>query len=296
MKEMKGTFALGLLALLAGSLFVPSLRGEQPNAAQVKAFGNFYPERDDDLAWENDLIGFRAYGPAKVSKGERVYGYDVWLKRGGADPFLPAAYWMDIVAHTNYHHDHGRGMDCYAVGPTLGAGTAALLMTDSRGNDSIAYEWAYESAKILENGPERFRAELVYPSGERREITLEAGHHLNRTEVWWPDSLLSRAKAVIVGFPIHEPSHAFHVLEDADFGALTYLDPTQGNDNGELYLGAAVPGGFLQAGEMLGHAAMVAPKPAPGQPFVYRWGAGWNRADVPSHEAWDEMVKKEIRE
>ncbi|MGM9759799.1 MAG: DUF4861 family protein, partial [Parabacteroides sp.] len=29
-----------------------------------KVGGRIYPERDDDVAWENERVGFRAYGPA----------------------------------------------------------------------------------------------------------------------------------------------------------------------------------------------------------------------------------------
>ena len=32
----------------------------------------------------------------------------------------------DLNRGISYHVDHGNGMDCYAVGPTLGGGTAAL--------------------------------------------------------------------------------------------------------------------------------------------------------------------------
>lgn len=35
--------------------------------------GRVYPERADDLAWENELQGFRAYGPATQRKGERMH-------------------------------------------------------------------------------------------------------------------------------------------------------------------------------------------------------------------------------
>jgi hypothetical protein len=33
----------------------------------------------------------------------------------------------DVYNAISYHVDHGNGMDCYKVGPTLGAGTNALL-------------------------------------------------------------------------------------------------------------------------------------------------------------------------
>ena len=54
----------------------------------------------------------------------------------------------------SYHIDHGNGMDCYAVGPTLGGGTAAL-MPDS----AIVYPYCYKDYEILDNGPLRFYRE-----------------------------------------------------------------------------------------------------------------------------------------
>ena len=44
-----------------------------PEAFDVKACGKCYPERMDDMAWENDLVAFRAYGPALQAKGERGF-------------------------------------------------------------------------------------------------------------------------------------------------------------------------------------------------------------------------------
>ena len=42
-----------------------------PENVSVKACGRVYPERMDDIAWENDLIGCRAYGPTLQKRGER---------------------------------------------------------------------------------------------------------------------------------------------------------------------------------------------------------------------------------
>ena len=42
-----------------------------PVDVEVRACGRQYPERLDDMAWENDLVGFRAYGPALQARGER---------------------------------------------------------------------------------------------------------------------------------------------------------------------------------------------------------------------------------
>ena len=57
----------------------------------------------------------------------------------------------ELVRTFSYHIDHGYGMDCYAVGPTLGAGVSALMV-----NDTIIYPWCYKTQEVLDNGPLRF--------------------------------------------------------------------------------------------------------------------------------------------
>ena len=42
--------------------------------------GKCYPERADDITWENDLGIYRVYGPALQRSGERSFGTDVWVK------------------------------------------------------------------------------------------------------------------------------------------------------------------------------------------------------------------------
>lgn len=115
-------------------------------------------------------------------------------------------------------------MDCYAVGPTLGAGVAAILR-----NDTIFYPWCYEKAEVLDNGPLRFTARLDFApvriAGdtavvEHRLISLDAGSYLNNTEVWY-DGLSGNAD-VVVGFPLRDDSPSF-ISE----GIIAYSDPTQ---------------------------------------------------------------------
>lgn len=47
---------------------------------ETQVTGRLYPERADDVAWENEKVGFRIYGPATQAKGERSFGYDIFFK------------------------------------------------------------------------------------------------------------------------------------------------------------------------------------------------------------------------
>lgn len=51
-----------------------------PKAMKTYVCGKQYPERVDDIAWENDRTAYRVYGPALQRTGEKAYGIDVWLK------------------------------------------------------------------------------------------------------------------------------------------------------------------------------------------------------------------------
>ena len=295
-----------------------------PEAFDVKACGKCYPERMDDMAWENDLVAFRAYGPALQAKGERGFGYDLFTKYNTTEPILEAMYAKELNKETrakiaelkktdpkaaaelsrerSYHIDHGYGMDCYAVGPTLGAGVAALMV-----NDSIIYPWCYKNQEILDNGPLRFTVKLEFTPltvkgdstvVETRLITLDAGSHLNRTAVSY--SNLKETLPIVAGIVLHEPDGA--VVADAANGYITYVDPTTGPDNGKIFMGAAVPTVVKDAKTVLfseqekkernnadGHVLAVSDY-EPGSEYVYYWGFAWDRADIKTAEAWNRYM------
>ncbi len=295
-----------------------------PEAFDVKACGKCYPERMDDMAWENDLVAFRAYGPALQAKGERGFGYDLFTKYNTTEPILEAMYAKELNKETrakiaelkktdpkaaaelsrerSYHIDHGYGMDCYAVGPTLGAGVAALMV-----NDSIIYPWCYKNQEILDNGPLRFTVKLEFTPltvkgdstvVETRLITLDAGSHLNRTAVSY--SNLKETLPIVAGIVLHEPDGA--VVADAANGYITYVDPTTGPDNGKIFMGAAVPAVVKDAKTVLfseqekkernnadGHVLAVSDY-EPGSEYVYYWGFAWDKADIKTSDAWNRYM------
>ena len=75
-----------------------TIQSGTPDPYNVIACGRYYPERLDDMAWENDLVGFRAYGPALQARGERGFGYDLFTKRGTAAPVLEDMYAKELDA------------------------------------------------------------------------------------------------------------------------------------------------------------------------------------------------------
>ena len=275
-----------------------------PQPVDVVACGRQYPERLDDVAWENDRAAYRAYGPALQEKGERAFGYDIWTK-SVSEPVVEDRYDGDLNRGISYHVDHGNGLDCYKVGPTLGGGTAALMP-----DGEIVYPYCYATQDILDNGPLRFTVKLVYNpltiKGdstviETRVITLDAGSHLNKTAVSFDN--LKETTPVATGIVLHEPDGA--VVADAAAGYITYVDPTDNvnNNNGKIFVGAAFPTTVKEAKSLLfpekeknelrggadGHVLAISDY-EPGSEYVYYWGAAWDKADIKTPEAWNEYM------
>ncbi len=149
----------------------------KPQEMKVFVTGKMYPERVDDIAWENDRTAYRLYGPALQRSGEKAYGIDVWVKNT-PDLEVDKRYKVELSNHakiqqltkdgkkeeakqleieTTYHFDHGYGLDCYKVGPTLGCGAPAIME-----NGLLVMPYSYKDYKILDNGPLRFTVELTY--------------------------------------------------------------------------------------------------------------------------------------
>lgn len=309
----------------ASSAAYYTLRPGTPTVQQsVIACGRQYPERLDDMAWENDKVGFRAYGPALQARGERGYGYDLFPKRGTSEPVLETLYaeeldslrWVkyrelaaqdkakEYLTTFSCHWDHGYGMDCYAVGSTLGGGVAALLE-----GEEIVYPWCYDTYEILDNGPLRFSVRLTFKPMtvgsdtavvERRLITLDAGSHLNRTVVTYEG--LTEQHPIVAGFALHNAEPV--VVADQQAGYITYVDPTTGPDQGEIYAGAAFPVRLQKAGTVLftpeerkqhsnayGHLLGEGIYEPDGQ-FLYYWGFGWSRSDIQDAAAWNAYMQE----
>lgn len=306
-----------------------TIQAGTPNDFPVKACGKYYPERVDDVAWENDLVAFRTYGPALQKTGERAFGYDIWTKYNTTEPVVEDRYGNELNAETkakidalkktdakaadalyksvSYHVDHGNGLDCYKVGPTLGGGTAALMV-----NDTIVYPYCYKTQEILDNGPLRFTVKLVYNPlkvkgnsnvVETRILSLDAGSHLNKTVVSY--SSLKESFPIAVGIVLHEPNGV--VAANATGGYITYVDPTDPLDKtvnyGKIFVGAAFPASVKEAKSVFfsdkekkelrggadGHVLAISSY-EPGAEFVYYWGAAWSKADIKTSESWNKYM------
>ncbi len=305
----------------AGDKAVYTIAVGEPIEAEPLVYGRHYPERVDDIAWENDRTAYRAYGPALQAKGERAFGYDAWVKRvpglvveqryaNELNPDTQAEIARlrkerkydeanELYHSVSYHVDHGNGLDCYKVGPTLGCGTAALMQ-----GDAILYPYCWKEYEILENGPLRFTVKLTYNPFvvgkdtvvETRTISLAQGSQLNKTVVSYAG--LTKAAPVATGLVIHPENPTAYVLK-GDKGYIAYADLTDNvnNGNGIIYVGAVMPEKVTEAKAQMfvdkeakergasGHVLAIS-NYKPDTEYTYYWGSGWSKYGFDSMEAW----------
>ena len=161
-----------------------SLTACHQQAVQPKVYGRYVPERKDDFAWENEYAAWRMYGPALKAENPSN-GVDLWLK-ASPELVVDSFYYREHVLGLPYHINYGKGLDCYKVGHTCGAGGLIVLA-----NDTTWIGGPYDRWTILEQTPERFVFRLEYDSllvdghilQEAITITAEAGEPMNRAEV-----------------------------------------------------------------------------------------------------------------
>ncbi|MDR1499871.1 MAG: DUF4861 domain-containing protein [Tannerellaceae bacterium] len=264
-----------------------------PGSFDTIVCGRQYPGRMDDIAWENDRIAFRTYGPALQASGERAFGYDLWVKNV-LHPVVEDRYYQELTNGVSYHTDHGNGLDYYNVGPTLGAGTSALMSSDT-----LVYPYCYKTYEILDNGPLRFTVSLTYnpvraggDEGvvETRLLTLDAGSQMNKAVISFEG--LSKVTPLAIGIVIHEAANDY--LADTCFIACAgSIDPV----NGQFYAGAVFPYTLKEAGAVYftdnekaerkaaGHVLAISDY-APGTKLTYYWGGGWSKWGFPASDDW----------
>ena len=277
--------------------------------------GHLYAWRVDDFTWENDRTAYRAYGPALQRTGEKAYGFDVWLKsvpglvvadryRNVREAHRQAKILRDgghkaeadsLEKAFSLHLDHGNGMDCYSVGPSLGCGTPALMI-----GDSIVMPYCYDKVRIIDNGPLRFTAEFIYrPVNvdgqanivEHRLISLDKSSYFNRMTLWYDG--LRKPMNYCAGIVLHEQDTESVALY-AD--RVLYADPADNKTqrNIQIYTGILFPDADVTtkvlpakniangiAGHLIGQGTIQRNRP------VYYFGAGWTGSGVRNMEMWE---------
>ena len=298
-------------------------RGTPKNYPTV-CYGRIYPERKDDFAWENDRTAYRVYGPALQRTGERSFGTDVWTKNT-PDLVVEQRYWIEDVVMmplveklrkedrqrgdslyrlNSYHNDHGRGMDIYKVGATLGCGAPALVV-----DGELKYPYCFNRYEILDNGPLRFAVHLIYNKvevagdsvTEHRIILLDKGSNFCRATVSYEG--LTRPVQLATGVVIHSEDKQ-SVRLGSDY--VQYADPTENPavHNCQLFVATLYPQGVTRTEQRLfpypqggseGHALGIQDN-YKGEPFTYYFGSAWSKNDVRTQQEWQQRVDWTLRQ
>ncbi|WP_372805924.1 DUF4861 family protein [Pontiella sp.] len=169
---MKATTFIPTALLLLLGVASPAGAGSQKPAT----FCRFVPERSDDFAWENDLIAFRAYGPA-LREGTENSGIDCWLK---CVEYPIIDTWYGQMKTKSYHKDWGEGNDPYHVGSSAGCGGTGIWLNGKR--EPLE---TYTKQEVVSCRPEKSVFKLTYEKeiggavyGEEKTVTIELGQRL----------------------------------------------------------------------------------------------------------------------
>ena len=256
-----------------------------PSKTANKVFARYVPERKDDFAWENNVVAFRAYGKTLEGTSEDAQGFDYWAKR--TDELI-----IDEWYRTgDYHADHGKGLDYYSVGQTLGVGDMALYF-----DQQIQYTKHYRKYEILDNGPIRASFKLIYEpqeiSGQKiaieKEISIDAESQLSKINVHIRNATAATTPIVIGITKRKEANPIIAIDKKANFFA--YWEPEQnGNITGTALVLPHVKKDFMDTPNQFLWSVTAKNN----QPLTYYMGAAFNKAGkITSMDAWKTYLKQ----
>jgi pectinesterase len=248
----------------------------------------------EDLAWENDRIAFRMYGPALAKDVSN--GIDVWTKRVR---YRIVEKWYKMSEGSapgkdSYHVDKGEGADFFSVGRTLGAGAAAIW-----DGDSLRQPGVFAFQRVIATGPIRAQFELTYnpvmvkgkPLMEVLRITLDAGTNLNRVDV----TFYGEGKGPLnVMAGIVQRKDVVSQMSQKEGWCSLWGHVNENAENGELGTGVIVPkNALVSTWEDNVHDAFIA-KTSVGTPLRYYSGASWSRmGDHKTAVDWQAYLKEQ---
>ena len=250
----------------------------------------FCPERENDLVWENDKFGVRAYGPGEY---HRWSGFDVFNKNTASNACIrwtrdKAINHPDVTP--NFHENRGEGMDNYTMGASRGVGGIALF---GDGEWKTYPDW--ETYRIIRTGPDVCEFEFTYApfcaAGRMTcHVTLRRGERFFRNDVTF-----ERMPASFVAGPglDLEPKRDHHGSVVEEDGFVSIFEDPKGRDGVD---GSTMSAVFVAPGEqveMLTDAQNCRVLGFRGKKsFTYWAGASWSLAgEITDAAAWHAAVR-----
>lgn len=283
----------------------------ESSLAQTRAFARLVTARKDDIAWENDKVAFRVYGPPLKDSVE-ASGIDVWTKKV-AYPVINKWYHLDLSGVQSYHHDNGEGLDAYKVGDSLGCGGMGIWQ-----DEKLIAPDVYTRGEISRTNKDTSLISLNYRYpirggrlnnhiSDTRKIRLEMGSRLfTITSVFAPPFRYrpwvyeNFAPDVAAGLVTQTPEAEIYL--DADSGIIAMSDQVGG---ATLFTGVIAPTNRVIDAKIADHEgvpegsrhALLIMKTENGKPFGYRAGFAWAAdEEITRFEDWIAYLKEAARE
>jgi len=269
----------------------------------ARVYVRYIPERYDDVAWENDRIAHRIYGPglelpAAGKDQQTSSGIDVWSKRV---TYSIVDHWYH-KGHDGLHTDTGEGLDMYDVNTYRGCGGTGIWDGQEL---HVSRNWRTE--RVCANGPVRAVFELGYepwdagPVGsmgngvmvsETKRFTVDAGHNLDEIDSTFTFQGSRHSGVaeltVAIGLTTHADKAVLTPAADPAGGWMSlweqYRDPGDGNLGTGIVL---APGTRFAGFQATAHDRLILVKVKSGETVRYLAGAGWNHSgDFSSPADW----------
>lgn len=270
-----------VVPLLRPGLYTIADSPEVPRTYMVFARGS-------DVAWENDRIAYRVFGPSVRSKVGS--GVDIWAKKVDY-PILDKWYQLNEQGQ-DYHTDRGEGSDFYDMGRLRGCGAIAIWM------DGVPHPAeTFDTYRTIANQDDRVEFELSYKTWnvpgleieEKRHIQLATGTNFYKVT----STLLSdqeRELTIAIGVTTFGKQKVLKEEESALLSVWEQIDVQNGA------LGTAVladPRSFVGYASYKGDEFILV-KVRTNVPFTYYAGAGWEKSKhFPGQQDWERYVKAE---
>ncbi len=283
----------------------------------VKTFARYVPERDDDFAWESDLIAFRMYGPALMTDPKEPLtssGVDVWVKR------TRALIVNQLYASGLFHNDTGDAMDDYRVGTSRGDGGLGVW-----NGKKLFVSQNYNHWRLITTGPIRSVFELTYAPwsvgngrtvSEIKRISIDAGSWMSKEVTTFQSN---EKTPLTIGVGLAERACGPHghetIAQNKTEGWMTYWQP-EDKPKGRIGVAILLPRGsveeFTNDAPSLPDSVIHAVVPQPivegappirsllaitkvriGKPFTYFFGACWSMSgDFMKDSQWVNYIRR----
>lgn len=294
----------GAAARAPDEIYAEAVKLRDARPVVPRAYARLVPERKDDIAWENDKVAFRVYGPA-LRAGAEGSGIDAWTKRV-PHPVIDTWYRLARTQGITYHEDHGEGLDAYHVGGSRGCGGIGLWIDGKlvTADTYVGYQvhWTKPDVAVFSTiyqYPSQGKGRPVF---EHRVTRLHLGARMADIEIHFAHSKSRAAQPIAfepeIAIGLVTQGAGAKVILEAGPRAMAVYEPFAG---GSLGTGVIVAGDQpVRRAELAaedpkglhGHALLIT-RLGGDKRLRYRTGFAWSKdGEITSEEAWLDYLRK----